>query len=319
MRRALGLKVAALLVLAGFLCATLPDRFVDLTLLSPGTAVALIPPAGPGFDARAGRAAGVVIGEWLVERIAPDTYALGEPAAAPDNYEYLLIGRQRALLIDAGMTARPIAAVLVRLTTKPVTVIPTHLHYDHVNGINNFRSIALIDLAETRRLARGDVVTPGRYRYEGASTFGFHVTEWVKPGNMIDLGGRQVTVLSTPGHTMTSAAMLDSATRALFTGDFIYPTSQYLFMSDSSLSTYRATADHLLATLPAATRLYGAHCCRNDAPPHAPWLDMSDLRDVRDTVVAVERGAADGRGWPLSRYPVNARMTLLTFYPLANR
>lgn len=311
--------VAALLVLAGFVCATLPDRFVDLALLSPGTASALIPPAGPGFDARAGRAAGVVIGHWLVERIAPDTYALGEPAAAPDNYEYLLIGRQRALLIDAGMTGRPITGVLARLTAKPVTVIPTHLHYDHVNGINNFRSVALIDLPETRRLAQGDIVTPGRYRYEGSSTFRFRVTEWVQPGTMIDLGGRQVTLLATPGHTMSSAAMLDSATQAMFTGDFIYPTSQYLFMSDSSLSTYRATADHLLAALPAATRLYGAHCCRNDAPPRAPWLDMSDLREVRDTVVTIEAGTAKGHGWPLARYPVNARMTLLTFYPLANR
>ncbi len=319
MKRPVIAAVAASVALAGFVLATLPYRFADLMINAYPSAIALLPPAGAAFDAKPGKGAGTVMGRWLVERIAPDTYALGEPADAPDNYEYLLVGQRRALLIDAGMTRTSIAPVLGKLTDLPVTVMPTHFHFDHTNGIGNFRSVALIDLPETRSLAVGDIVTPGRYRYIGTGPFEFHVSEWVKPGAMIDLGGRHVTMLWTPGHTKTSASMLDSASGALFTGDLIYPTSQWLFETDSSLSTYRATAERLLATLPAATRLYGGHCCRNDAPPHAPWLAMGDLKDVRDTVMAIQSGTAHGKGWPITRYPVNQRMTLLTDYPLANR
>lgn len=318
MKRIFGGVVVALVALVVFVGATLPYRLIDVELVNPSWMLAMVPPSGPAFNAKPGPAAGTVMGRWRVEPIAPGTWALGEPADEPDNYEYLLIGQRRALLIDAGMTGQPMTPVLARLTSLPVTVIPTHLHWDHTNGINNFASIALIDLPDTRGFTHGNVATPGGYRYAHPGNFQFAVSEWVKPGQAIDLGGRSVTVLSTPGHTSTSASMLDSATHALFTGDFIYPTSQWLFMPDSSLSAYRATADHLLATLPAATRLYGAHCCRNDAPPHAPWLDMSDLKDVRDTVAAVQAGTAKGRGWPLTRYPVNARMTLLSYYPLAN-
>ena len=93
----------------------------------------------------------------------------------------------------------------------------------------------------------------------------------------------------------------------------------YAFMPDSSLSAYIATADRLLADMPPDTLIYGAHCCRNDVPAQAPWLQMSDLADVRQAAADILDGKAKGRGFLLRRFPVNARMTLLTFYPFGNR
>jgi len=46
---------------------------------------------------------------------------------------------------------------------------------------------------------------------------------------------------------------------------------------------------------------------------------MNDLRDLRTAVVSVMAGKARGQGLLLKRYPVNARMTLATFYPFGNR
>ncbi len=80
-----------------------------------------------------------------------------------------------------------------------------------------------------------------------------------------------------------------------------------------------ATADRLLAALPDDTLIYGAHCCRNDAPLTAPWLDMKDLRDVRRSVDDIRSGSALGHGFILRRFPVNSRMTIVTFYPFGNR
>jgi glyoxylase-like metal-dependent hydrolase (beta-lactamase superfamily II) len=153
----------------------------------------------------------------------------------------------------------------------------------------------------------------------GQETPVFRVSEWIAPGSFIDLGERRVQLLWTPGHTSTSVSIYDPAAKLLFTGDYLYTTTLYAFMPDSSLSSYVATADRLLATLPDDTRIYGAHCCRNDVPAQAPWLDMNDLRDARQSVENIRRGNARGEGFMLRRFPVNSRMTIVTFYPWGNR
>ena len=273
------------------------------------------------YDPRPGVPLGTVVaGRWRVQAIAPGTFALGEPADAPDNYEYLIVGTSRALLFDAGSGDQDITPVLRTLTPLPVTVMPSHLHFDHTNGLKHFSRIALIDLPETRARQSGDAVQLTRYEYLGKAPPRFRVSEWVRPGGTIDLGGRRITVLSTPGHTATSVSLSDPAQRLLFTGDYLYPTSLYAFMVDSSLSAYVATADRLLKSLPADTRIYGAHCCRNDGVAQAPRLGMADLAQARAAIVRIEAGTqSGGRGWPVRRYPVDSQMTIVTLYPWGNR
>jgi glyoxylase-like metal-dependent hydrolase (beta-lactamase superfamily II) len=316
-----GIVAAILIALAGVSLALAPVVYAELMRLLgslPGW-----PPSSISENPVAGSSAGTVVdGYWWVQRIATDTYAIGEPQNQLDNFEYLLVGKSRALLIDAGATGRDIHPALATLTNLPVTVIPTHLHYDHTNGLKNFASIALIDLPETRSRVREGIVHLGRYQYLGAAGEDaplFRVTEWVRPDGYIDLGERRVQVLWTPGHTTSSISVHDPAAKVLFTGDLIYTTTLYAFLPGSSLSAYVTTADRLLATLPGDTVIYGAHCCRSDAPPGAPWLDMNDLRDVRRAVENIRTGGASGRGFIIRRFPVNPQMTIVTFYPFANR
>ena len=309
-------------ILLTVLVAGTPYIFTELFMAATRFGWTVTPqPVDPkAFAVRPGPAAGEVIdGFWLVEQIAPDTWAIGEPADDPDNYEYLLIGKDRALLIDAGATKdHDIHRAIAGITDKPVTVIPTHLHYDHTNGLKFFSSIALIELPETLQKSGGNHVQLGRYQYESWNPLRFEITEWIKPDGMIDLGGRMVQVLLTPGHTTNSVSIWEPEAKRLFTGDLLYPTTLFAFGPDSSLSAYIETLDRLAGMLPADTRIYGAHCCRNDAPPSAPWLDMGDLHDAREAMERVLEGHADGRGFIIHRFPVNARMTLLTLYPLGN-
>lgn len=317
-----GAAILAVLVLVAFTLT--PTLYAEAFIFSLHHDVAVLPrPANPGaFAPRPGPALGNVVGGyWRVQQIAPGTFAIGEPQDDPDNYEYLLVGTKRALLIDSGATARDIHTVLNSLTALPVTAIPTHLHWDHTNGLRSFRSIALVDLPETRGRVRGDnYVQLSRHEYIDNGPPRFRVSEWIKPDDSIDLGGRRVRILSTPGHTATSISVYDPINHFVFTGDFLYPTSLYAFMPDSSLSAYAATADRLLAMLPGDTRLYGAHCCRNDRPAQAPWLELNDLRDARTEIGKIRAGTATGgRGFLIRRYPVNSRMTILTLYPFGNR
>ena len=144
---------------------------------------------------------------------------------------YLIVGRRRALLFDAGSGTREITGVVTSLTHLPVTVMPSHLHFDHIGGIAPFTSVAMIDLPDTRADVTNGRFTPSRYEYlgmvDGRVPPTFRVTEWVKPGTTIDLGGRVLLVLHVPGHTHSSVALYDAATHQLFAGDFIYPTTLY--------------------------------------------------------------------------------------------
>ncbi len=313
---------AGLSVMAAFTLT--PQIYVEAFIASLQNNHNILPlPAHPEqFDAKVGAPVGVVIDNyWLVQQIAPGTFAIGEPHDSPDNYEYLLIGQTRALLVDTGQTrTHDIHVVLKGLTQLPVTAIPSHLHWDHSDGLIFFNSIALVDLPETRSRERNRLVQLTRHEFVNNNPLRFKVTEWIKPDDWIDLGGRRVQLLSTPGHTKSSVTIYDPSIHAAFTGDFIYPTTLFAFLPDSSLSDYISTADRLLSILPADTKLYGGHCCRNDAVAQAPWLSLDDLRDARTAIQTVQSGhGKNARGVLIRRYAVNSRMTLLTLYPFGNR
>jgi glyoxylase-like metal-dependent hydrolase (beta-lactamase superfamily II) len=50
----------------------------------------------------------------------------------------------------------------------------------------------------------------------------YNVTRWLKDGERIDLGGRILEVIHTPGHSSNHLCILDKQARYLFTGDIYY-------------------------------------------------------------------------------------------------
>ena len=260
---------------------------------------------------------------FAVEQIDSVTFAIGEPRYYQQNYSYLLIGGTRALLFDAGSGTRDMSKVVASLTALPVTVLVSHLHFDHLGGIEPFTRIAMLDLPATRQDATRGRFTPGRYEYlgqfDGRQAPSLQVTDWLAPGSRIDLGGRVLTLLSTPGHTPTSATLMETAPHRVFIGDFIYPTTIYAFLPGASLSTYQRTAETLLDTLPADAVLWTAHCCRRDEGVSAPWLGIPDLRDLRDALARVRSGDGLATGFYPHRYPVSRQMTIATGFRWNNR
>jgi glyoxylase-like metal-dependent hydrolase (beta-lactamase superfamily II) len=213
--------------------------------------------------------------------------------------------------------------VVANLTKLPVTVIVSHLHFDHLGGVGPFKHVAMIDLPETRADVSGGFFKPSRYEYmgffDGRAAPSFRVGEWLAPGATIDLGERVLQVLSTPGHTPSSVALIDVSNRRLFIGDFIYPTTLYAFLPGASLSAYQATARMLLGLLPTDTVLWTAHCCRKNEGVSAPWLSMKDLRDLDSALTAVRAGRSKAAGFYPRIFAVNDEMTLAVGFPWNNR
>jgi hydroxyacylglutathione hydrolase len=104
---------------------------------------------------------------FAVEDLGDGTYAIGEPRYYQQNYSYLIVGQTRAVLFDSGSGTRDISRVVADITKLPITVIVSHLHFDHLGGIGPFEHTAMIDLPETRADMSGALFKPGRYDYMG--------------------------------------------------------------------------------------------------------------------------------------------------------
>ena len=89
-------------------------------------------------------------------------------------------------------------------------------------------------------------------------------------------------------------------------------------MPGASLSAYQATAQRLLRTLPPDTILWTAHCCRVGEGIAAPWLAMSNLRDLDHALTGVRAWKAQPTGLYPWRYPVDGEMTLAAGFPWNN-
>ena len=77
--------------------------------------------------------------DWFtIEQIAPDTWRLSEYRHWEETHCYLLLGRDRGLVIDTGLGIGDIREPLEALTDMPLTAVATHVHWDHVGGHRHF-------------------------------------------------------------------------------------------------------------------------------------------------------------------------------------
>ncbi len=269
-----------------------------------------------------------VAGRWfddyfVVETIDPTTFAIGEPRYYQGNYSYLILGAQRAVLFDAGTGLRDIVPVVRSLTNLPVTVIASHLHFDHVGALGRFDQTAVIDEPSLRARVQDSRLTLRRYEFLGfadrLSNPTFRVDEWWTPDSTIDLGGRSLRVLATPGHTPTSVSLYDESRHQLFAGDFIYPGDLYAFLPGASRSAYLATTKRLLSTIDPATRIFAAHMEDFPAPVRAPVLQVADLRALEKALTSINQGDLPSRGFYPRIFPVRGAVTFATGWAWNNR
>lgn len=138
---------------------------------------------------------------------------------------YLVEGNDRAVLIDAGTRVLGLDKIVAGITSKPVTMILTHGHGDHVGGVGPFPEV-WIGPADEQMLRNS------QRRYQGQIK---HLTD----GETIDLGGRKLEVMFTPGHTSGSVTFFDKANHYGFSGDAFGSTNLLVF---TYLSNVKASA-----------------------------------------------------------------------------
>lgn len=231
---------------------------------------------------------------FVVHKLTDFLYAIGEPHYYQKNYSYLLVGSHQALMFDSGANqTEDITQVARRITDKPLSVLPSHLHFDHLGGLHNFQSIYLLDTPFTAKFRRAD----GLYQVPEPVHLGsidhmtlapFRVSRLVKPDEVIDLGGLKLRLLSMPGHTPDEVALFDEAHNILLSGDHLYPS----WLLAGNLADYVASLDSTLKVINPQTTLYGAHA--DEDPGKVPAMTYADVVAVRDKMQQIQAGRAKG-------------------------
>lgn len=143
---------------------------------------------------------------------------------------YLLIGKQRALLIDTGATMDTENMSLARAVQKQITLRAQHLklpkksmplliahshsHSDHIAGDHQFTHIE-----------NTQIIKPNDTK---AIIEAFAFEDWPNKYTTISLGQRKISILASPGHQEQAITLYDHQTQLLFTGDTIYPGRLYV-------------------------------------------------------------------------------------------
>lgn len=211
---------------------------------------------------------------WFeVYRPARGVFAIYEPHQSEETISYLIVGEKRAVLFDTGMGIGDLKKVVAELTALPVVVLNSHTHNDHVGDNWEFSTVERMDTDFTRQNARGSRVdaqaeiAPGEicgelpkgFDAQAYATRPWKISAYIHDGERIDLGGRVLEVIATPGHTPDAISLLDRANGLLFTGDTYYPAPIWLFRPETDLDAYGASIRRLAALAPEIKVVLGAH------------------------------------------------------------
>lgn len=250
--------------------------------------------------------------DWFaIEDIAPGVYAIGEPRFHQINWNYLIEGQDTALLFDTGPGVRDISQVVRALTDFPLITLPSHLHFDHTGNLQRFQNIALADLPVLRSWMRDGLLHASddlfRGFLEGMVWKPVKISQWLPIGSRIDLGGRQLEVLHTPGHSPDSISLFDREANILFAADFVYPGPLYAQVPGANLADYLTTSVALLTQIDDQTKIFCGHGAPDEKGKHrAPLMGSQDISDLQKSLASLKDS-----GKTPKETTVNARMTLL--------
>ena len=197
-------------------------------------------------------------------------------------------GRDHDLLIDTGMGICSLKDEIKDLLGKPVIVVATHSHLDHMGSMYEFRYPSDSFIASANILAAppqlgldmndwpAEEITglqESGYALEneymitalpraGFDLHSFHTpaavpTRLVDEGDVIDLGNRHFQVLHLPGHSPGSIGLWEEKTGTLFSGDAIYDGPLLDTLEDSDIGDYLKTMERL-RELPVSV-VHGGH------------------------------------------------------------
>lgn len=190
---------------------------------------------------------------FKVTKLENNIYRIYEPK---DIYTTVILGSEKALVIDNGHGFGNVRKVIESITDLPLMVVNTHGHLDHAGGnylfdevYINFEDIPTYYKYEEEKdlmlisydklfKEKGIQMFPDDFDRE---SFMKTTTKKFLPlenHQIIDLGGRKFEVIKVPGHTVGHVTFLDYETGILFSGDAVSTTLWLYYDNGITLDMY---------------------------------------------------------------------------------
>lgn len=158
-----------------------------------------------------------------------------------DNYTYIVEANGEALIVDCG-EAQPVINLLDEKNLKPVVLLCTHHHGDHIDGIaklkEKFQDLKIHAAAKDR----------ARIQIADQDLNSGHVFQW----NNLDF-----LPIETPGHTLPHLCFYVAQLQVVFTGDTLFSMGCGRLFEGTPADMFASLAK--LKALPDDTKIYGGH------------------------------------------------------------
>lgn len=167
---------------------------------------------------------------FTIEQIDRDTFSISEYKHWEETHCYLLCGEKCAILIRK---------IVDSLTELPVMAITTHVHWDHIGGHKYFDNIAVYEAEKDwlsvrfpiplqvvkNNLTRLPCNFPRDFDINAYQIFQGMPQRILQDGDFLNLGGREIQVIHTPGHSPGHCCFYEPERNYLYSGDLIYKGS----------------------------------------------------------------------------------------------
>jgi glyoxylase-like metal-dependent hydrolase (beta-lactamase superfamily II) len=286
--------------------------------------------AGERPAARPGPFAAPAESWFRVASLEPGVWLIGEPGHVNS---WLIRGEERALLLDTGMGLADVSAAVATVCPEEPLVVNSHVHFDHVGGNELFAETAMHELGPQwveagcepgqlraypdlipamedafARLLAADregffLIGPDEemrpWPAAGIAAHGWRIeppppTRLLREGDEIDLGGRVLRVLHTPGHAPDHICLLDERAGVLWAQDQAYYGPHLVYEPGADLGDFVASTRRLAEELSGSLRtVYTAHCLRPTVPPRF----LAELADAAERVASGELELTPSEGF----------------------
>ncbi len=211
---------------------------------------------------------------FTIDELDSSTFGISEYGQWMKIHSYLFVGTETAILVDTGLGVGNIRTIVESLTNLPVKVITTHAHWDHTGGHPLFDWYSAHTLErewieksfdrDPKEIADWLVKVPFtqeaplEFDIEQFRPFQGKVENLHSDGDVFDIGGRQLKIIHTPGHSPGHVSIYEEERGYLATADLLYQGVLLGGLQYSNPANYR---DSLLRlkTLPHIQKLLPGH------------------------------------------------------------
>lgn len=212
---------------------------------------------------------------FTVEKIDEATFAISEYGHWEKVHSFLLLGDEKAALIDTGLGIDNIKRITDQLTDLPITVITTHVHWDHIGSHGEFDEIYVHELEkdwlingikglpieQLRKDIGQDITLPTPASFDPLAYVPFqgNPTGVMKDGDILDIGKRRLMILHTPGHSPGHVCVFEKESGYLFTGDLLYTGAPVYAFYPTTDPVDLVNSLERIANLTDVNKVFGSH------------------------------------------------------------